>query len=62
LELINFSFQELPDETKDLAYKLSLATSIDAYKRTEILELEIQKKKKKIKAVIGRVKIYNFFV
>jgi hypothetical protein len=57
LALINFSLQELSDEAKDLAYKLSLATSIDAYKRTEKLESEIQQKNKQIKAVIGRFKI-----
>lgn len=57
MALINFSLQELSDETKDLAYKLSLASAIDAYKRTEKLESEIQQKKMKIKAVIGKFKI-----
>jgi hypothetical protein len=57
LALINFSLQELSDETKDLAYKLSLASAIDAYKRTEKLESEIQQKKMKIIAVIGKFKI-----
>jgi hypothetical protein len=50
LALINFSLQELSDETKDLAYKLSLASAIDAYKRTEKLESEIQQKKNENKS------------